>query len=143
MRLRHKFDLRWALALAAFAATTSPARADDSVALARVARDLGFSYAYLAYENAVALRRPGATIVVRPGDAFFSANDRREPVYGMVPVYRKNDVYVSRAFVDAPANRFHVGRIADRPGPCDSARDGQEPVPEVRPIDSAASDAAS
>ena len=79
---------------------TSPALADATIPLARVARDLGFAYAYLPYENAVSLARPGATIVVRPGDAFFFANERREPVYGIVPVYRNNDVYVSRAFVD-------------------------------------------
>lgn len=87
---------------AAFAAVGTPllAAADDSIALASVARELGFAYTYLPYENAVSLYRPGATIVVRPGDAFFSANERREPVYGVVPFYRHNDVYVSRAFVD-------------------------------------------
>lgn len=78
----------------------SPGLADDAVPLATVARELGFTYAYLPYENAVSLARPGATVIVRPGDAFFSVNERREPVYGIVPVYRNNDVYVSRAFVD-------------------------------------------
>lgn len=82
----------------------SPALADAPLPLARVARDLGFTYTYLPYENAVSLARPGATVVVRPGDAFFFANERREPVYGIVPVYRNNDVYVSRAFVDEIRN---------------------------------------
>lgn len=89
-----------AFALAAATASAMPASADDAVSLAAIARELGFSYTYLPYENAVSLSRPGATVVVRPGDPFFSANERREPVYGIVPVYRRNDVYVSRAFVD-------------------------------------------
>ncbi len=89
-----------ALALAVLVAPARPASADDAVPLVQIARELGFSYTYLPYENAVSLWRPGATVVVRPGDPFFSKNDRREPVYGIVPVYRRNDVYVSRAFVD-------------------------------------------
>jgi len=80
------------------AATLAPARADDAVPLALVAADLGLAYAYLPVENAVSLTRPGTVIVVRPGDGFFSVNARREPVYGMVPAYRDNDVVVSRAF---------------------------------------------
>jgi hypothetical protein len=79
-------------------AAVAPAAADDTVPLATVARELGYRYAYLALDNAVSLTRPGATIVVRPGDAFFTINERREPVYGEVPFYRDNDVVVSRAF---------------------------------------------
>ncbi len=117
MRFRHKRIFQPALALAIAAASTAPVLADDTVSLARVARELGFSYRYLAYENAVALQRPGATIVVRPGDGFFSANERREPVYGIVPVYRHNDVYVSRAFVDEirDLGRVPGGRSASGP----------------------------
>ncbi len=100
MSFRHKVSTSAALALAVATLAGAPASADDAVSLASVARELGFSYAYLPYENAVSLHRPGATVVVRPGDPFFSANERREPVYGMVPVYRRNDVYVSRAFID-------------------------------------------
>jgi len=87
--------------LAALAMFAAPAavRADDAVPLAGVARQLGFHYSFLPFENAVSLARPGATVVVRPGDPFFSANERREPVFGMVPQYRQNDVYVSRAFI--------------------------------------------
>jgi len=84
--------------------TPGLAAAADGVALATVARELGFTYTYLPYENAVSLARPGATITVRPGDAFFFANERREPVYGDVPSYHDNDVYVSRAFVDEIRN---------------------------------------
>ncbi len=75
------------------------ASADDAVSLARVARQLGYHYVYLPFENAVSLSRPGVTVVVRPGDPFFAANERREPVFGMVPEYRGNDVYVSPAFM--------------------------------------------
>ncbi len=75
------------------------ARTEGVVSLAQVARQLGFHYSFLPFENAVSLARPGAMVVVRPGDPFFSANERREPVFGMVPEYRQNDVYVSRAFI--------------------------------------------
>ncbi|GAC1306754.1 MAG: hypothetical protein NVSMB19_19120 [Vulcanimicrobiaceae bacterium] len=100
MRVRHKIFSSAAFAVAVAASPILPALADDAVSLTSVARELGFSYAYLPYENAVSLSRPGATVVVRPGDPFFSANERREPVYGIVPEYRRNDVYVSRAFID-------------------------------------------
>jgi len=76
-----------------------PARADTGVSLLHVARTLGFSYRYLQYENAVELIRPGGIVVVRPGDPFFTINGRTEPVNGMAPEYRDNDVYVSRAFL--------------------------------------------
>ena len=75
-----------------------PLEPGDAVPLSLVAADLGFTYDYLPVENAVSLTRPGTVIVVRPGDGFFSVNARREPVYGMVPAYRDNDVVVSRAF---------------------------------------------
>ncbi|MBD5633166.1 MAG: hypothetical protein IAI49_01705 [Candidatus Eremiobacteraeota bacterium] len=89
---------RGTLALLAVTTTLSPARADEGIPLARVARDLGYHYAFLPFENVVSLTRPGSVIVVRPGDAFFSNNDRREPVYGKIPFYRDNDVVVSADF---------------------------------------------
>ena len=98
MRMSATSVFRGSVAALAVAATLAPAAADDGIALVRVARDLGYRYAYLPVENAVSLSRPGTTIVVRPGDSFFSVNARREPVYGMVPTYRNNDVVVSRAF---------------------------------------------
>jgi hypothetical protein len=86
-----------AVALAT-AAASAPALADDGIPLAKVARDLGYHYAYLPLENMVSLTRGGSVITVRPGDAFFTVNDRREPVYGFVPVYSHNDVVVSSEF---------------------------------------------
>jgi hypothetical protein len=80
------------------AALSAPALAGGGVPLAQVARDLGFRYAYLDQENGVSLTREGAVIVVRPGQGFFTINNRREPVYGTIPFYRDNDVVVSRAF---------------------------------------------
>lgn len=109
MSLRHNISTLGVIALTA--GLVAPVAADDAIALATVARQLGFTYSYLPYENAVSLARPGATIVVRPGDGFFTANERREPVYGMVPEYRNNDVFVSPAFVDEIRG---LGRRADR-----------------------------
>ena len=109
MSLRHNISTLGVIAL--FTGLVAPASADDAIALATVARQLGFTYAYLPYENAVSLARSGATIVVRPGDAFFTANERREPVYGMVPEYRNNDVFVSPAFVEEIRG---LGRRVDR-----------------------------
>lgn len=113
MSFRHKV-LIGAAALTVAIVSSAPLTsfAEETMALERVASDLGFAYTYLPYENAVSLYRPGATIVVRPGDAFFSANERREPVYGVVPFYRNNDVYVSRAFVDEIRELGHgFGRV--------------------------------
>jgi hypothetical protein len=73
------------------------ALADDGVPLAKVARDLGFRYSYLDQENGVSLTRAGAVIVIRPGDGYFTVNNRHLPVYGVIPFYRDNDVVVSRA----------------------------------------------
>ncbi|MBC5799127.1 MAG: hypothetical protein GIX03_08085 [Candidatus Eremiobacteraeota bacterium] len=87
------------LATLSVLASSARASADDALSLTRVARQLGFHYSYLPFENAVSLARPGIVVVVRPGDPFFSANERREPVFGMVPEYRQNDVYVSRSFM--------------------------------------------
>ena len=109
MSLRHNISTLGVIALSA--GLVAPAAADDAIALATIARQLGFTYSYLPYENAVSLARPGATIVVRPGDGFFTANERREPVYGMVPEYRNNDVFVSPAFVDEIRG---LGSRADR-----------------------------
>lgn len=142
MSLRHNVTPVGAAALAiALAALPAPAVADDSVALARVARELGFTYAYLPYENAVSLSRPGATIVVRPGDAFFTANERREPVYGAVPVYRGNDVYVSRAFMDEIRG---LGRRVDPDEvTAAAAAAASRPAPPVPPAGSVATAVAS
>jgi hypothetical protein len=93
------------------------AAADSTIPLAKVARDLGYHYAYLPLENAVSLTRAGAVILVRPGDGFFTVNDRREPVYGTVPFYRRNDVVVSRAFEDEIRPFARYFRTAATPAP--------------------------
>jgi hypothetical protein len=98
MRMSGPSAFRGTLVLLAVGAAAAPALADGGIPLAKVARDLGFRYAYLALENGVSLTRAGAVIVVRPGDGFFTINNRREPVYGTIPFYRDNDVVVSHAF---------------------------------------------
>lgn len=109
-------------------ASSGGASADDAVSLARVARQLGFHYSYLPFENAVSLARPGIVVIVRPGEPFFSANERREPVFGMVPEYRQNDVYVSRAFISEirglgqPFPSVSNARVVVQRGPVDQGR---------------------
>lgn len=129
MSPRHNVTRFGAAVLALGLGTPGFAAAADSVALATVARELGFTYTYLPYENAVSLARPGATIIVRPGDAFFFTNERREPVYGDVPSYHDNDVYVSRAFVD------EIRNVGTRPSAnVDAAGRGDSPVIAPRPV---------
>jgi len=79
------------------AGSAGAALADDRVPLAKVARELGFHYAYLDQENGVSLTRAGAVVVIRPGDGYFTINNRHVPVYGFIPFYRDNDVVVSRS----------------------------------------------
>jgi hypothetical protein len=105
-------------------ASAAPVAAGDEIPLATVARDLGYRYAYLPLENVVSLTRSGSVITVRPGDAFFTVDDRREPVYGFVPFYRNNDVVVSSAFeaeIRPNARRAafleRAARIAAEPAP--------------------------
>jgi hypothetical protein len=110
------FCATFAIAAAATLAP-APALADTAIPLARVARDLGYHYAYLPLENEVSLTRAGAVILVRPGDGFFTVNDRREPVYGTVPYYRGNDVVVSRAFESEIKPFARYFRTAAAPAP--------------------------
>jgi hypothetical protein len=86
------------------ASSGAAALAADGVPLAKVAHDLGFRYAYLDQENGVSLTRAGAVIVIRPGDGYFTVNNRHLPVYGVIPFYRDNDVVVSRALEREIAN---------------------------------------
>jgi hypothetical protein len=95
---------RWAVGAAcisvAFAATAPAAiEAKGDIALSRVAAELGFTYAYLGPEDAVALSRPGVTILVRPGELLFDVNDRTEAMSGAPPHFYQSDVYVSPQFV--------------------------------------------
>ncbi len=92
------------LRAAAVAATiclplTAAAEASGAVSLTKVAHDLGYHYAYLGPDEAVALSRPGIVVIVRPGTPTFDVNDRSIPVDGDVPLYKDGDVYVSRRMV--------------------------------------------
>ncbi len=85
-----------ALASAAFAVALPAAiQAQGEVALSRVAAQLGYSYAYLGPEDAVALTRPGVTVLIRPGERLFDVNDRTESTGGSAPRFYEHDVYVS------------------------------------------------
>jgi hypothetical protein len=68
-------------------------------ALERVAKTLGYTYNYLGPEDAVALTRPGVTVVIRPGERLFDVNDRTEAMNGPAPAFENDDVYVSDALV--------------------------------------------
>jgi hypothetical protein len=89
-----------AFASIAFAAVTPVAiEAQGDVALSRVAAELGYHYSYLGPEDAVALSRPGVTILVRPGERLFDVNDRTEAMSGGVPHFYQSDVFVSPQLV--------------------------------------------
>ncbi|MGH7707586.1 MAG: hypothetical protein ACREM8_02110 [Vulcanimicrobiaceae bacterium] len=89
--------LSFALVAALGAASTSTALAGDH-ALKALAAQLGYTYAYLGPEDAVALSRPGVTIVVRPGERLFDVNDRTEAMAGPAPHFSLSDIYVSDEF---------------------------------------------
>ncbi len=96
----NRFAMGVTLAAATFAAATNSAvEARGDVALAHVAAELGFTYAYLGPEDAVSLSRPGVTILVRPGERLFDVNDRTEAMDGPAPRFERNDLYVSDSFV--------------------------------------------
>jgi len=69
-----------------------------AVALASVARQLGFTYVYLGPDDEVSLTGHGLAVVVRPGAPYFTVNDRVEPVEGDAPRYQGGDLFVSPAF---------------------------------------------
>lgn len=93
-----KFKFVAALAMAPLVTGAALAQPAPAQPLAVVAHRLGFTYAYLGPDDEVSLTGHGITVLVRPGDPFFSVNDRREPVRGGAPQYRGSDVYVSPAF---------------------------------------------
>lgn len=94
----HRLAMVAVLVLSTFSAATVAVEARDT-ALARVATELGYEYAYLGPEDAVELTRPGVVIVIRPGERLFEVNDRTEAIEGQAPHYYQSDVYVSEAFV--------------------------------------------
>jgi hypothetical protein len=77
---------------------TVAAQARD-YSLASVAAALGYTYAYLGPEDAVALSRPGVTIVIRPGERLYDVNDDTEAIDGPAPRFERSDLLVSDAFV--------------------------------------------
>lgn len=95
----NRLALGAALASAAFAAVTPAAVQARDVALTRIAAQLGYVYSYLGPEDAVALTRPGVTILVRPGERLFDVNDRTEAMLGPAPRFYEHDLFVSPQFV--------------------------------------------
>jgi len=108
--------LVWATALPAYAAHTR--------ALSAVAAELGFEYSYLGPEDAVALTKPGVTILIRPGESLFDVNDRTESIDGPAPTFDTSDIYISdslyarlRAIAGRyPANAGEHGLVVANPG---------------------------
>jgi hypothetical protein len=84
-----------AIFAALFLTTATSAYAAHSTPLAAIASRLGFEYSYLGPEDAVALTKPGVTIVIRPGERLFDVNDRTEAMEGPPPRFYLSDVYVS------------------------------------------------
>jgi hypothetical protein len=123
----NRIGLGASLGLAAFAVATSAAVEARSIALAKVAAELGYTYAYLGPEDAVSLGRPGVTILVRPGERLFDVNDRTEAMDGPAPRFQDSDLFVSDQFVArlrAIATKYaqepsvtHTTIVAIRPSP--------------------------
>jgi hypothetical protein len=88
------------LAAVAFAMSLQPAVAQQKTSLMKVAAELGYAYSYLGPEDAVALTKPGVTIVIRPGERLFDVNDRTEAMDGSAPVFSHSDIYISDALVN-------------------------------------------
>ena len=99
------------------------------MSLTNVAHLLGYHYAYLGPDEAVALSRPGLVVIVRPGAPLFDMNDRSIPVPGQVPAYKDGDVYVSSAMVATL-------RALGGPRPADGRTIAMQPHhgPQVRPV---------
>jgi hypothetical protein len=85
------------LAAAVFFTSVPAAIAAHSTPLMKAAADLGYAYSYLGPEDAVALTKPGVTIVIRPGERLFDVNDRTEAMEGSAPVFSHSDIYISDA----------------------------------------------
>ena len=84
--------------LIALGATAMPAFAEHRTALRSAAAQLGYAYAYLGPEDAVALTKTGVTIVIRPGERLFDVNDRTEAMEGTAPEFHLSDILISDAF---------------------------------------------
>lgn len=86
------------LALTSLTVTSPAAAAQTTVALARLAPTLGYTYTWIGSEAAVALTRPGLYILVRTGNQLYDVNDSIETT-AQPPVFRNNDIYVGSALV--------------------------------------------
>ncbi len=71
----------------------APANA-QTVALASVAKQLGYSYTWVGTQDAVELTRGTMTVVIRPGQSLFDVNERTETT-AVAPYRSHNEVYVS------------------------------------------------
>ncbi|GAC1656917.1 MAG: hypothetical protein NVS9B12_08800 [Vulcanimicrobiaceae bacterium] len=66
--------------------------------LRAVAAQSGFSYSWLAAEQAAAIERPGVVIVVRPGNQFYEVNDGSE-FAGSAPRSAGSDILIPQRLV--------------------------------------------
>lgn len=67
--------------------------------LMQAAAELGYAYSYLGPEDAVALTKPGVTIVIRPGERLFDVNDRTEAMDGSAPMFSHSDIFITDALL--------------------------------------------
>jgi hypothetical protein len=84
------------IALALTIVARPAAAADQFVSLAHLAPELGYTYTWIASEDAVALTRPGLYVLVRTGNPLYDVNDSVESTV-QAPQSRNNDVYVGSA----------------------------------------------
>ena len=112
----HRLAMVALFVLSSYAAATVAVEAHD-VALTMVAANLGYQYAYLGPEDAVALTRPGVVILIRPGERLFDVNDRTETVDGPPPHFYQSDLYVSATFIGRLrqiASHYPLASLAER-----------------------------
>jgi hypothetical protein len=92
---------RLAIPLLVLASVAVPATAAErSVPLARVAAELGYSYAWLPGEAAVSLTRPGVVVVFRAGEQLYRVGDRVISA-DRAPEFDGTDLVISPATVGA------------------------------------------
>jgi hypothetical protein len=118
--VKYSLSLAFFAAFALFAAP-APVLSDQEIALARVAAQLGYGYAYLGVEDAVQLTRPGLVVLIRPGEKLIDVNDRTETV-DVSPRFSRDDLYVSDSFVE------RLRRLAEKYPVASSRIEGQPAV---------------
>jgi hypothetical protein len=87
------------LAAALFLSATPAVMAAHLTSLMQAASQLGYAYSYLGPEDAVALTKPGVTIVIRPGERLFDVNDRTEAMDGSAPLFSHYDIFITDALL--------------------------------------------